>query len=107
MCERRIAGGHRRALSGGPAATVPRAGTRYLRISRGRLGEAELARSRLLPGCRGASVGIDSESGALVVITWWDTREQAQGAAGGEPPDDVGGAAHERPEIYQVVPVAG
>jgi hypothetical protein len=92
---------------GGLAATVLRERARYLRITWGRLGEAELARLGSLPGYRGASVGVDSERGALVVITWWDTREQAQGAGGGLSPSEVGGGAFPLPEIYEVTPAAG
>jgi hypothetical protein len=116
MCVRGKVDGHSRAVIGAPAtvaggaglaATSPRAGARYLRITRGRLGEADLARSRSRPGCRGASAGLDSESGALVVITWWDTREQAQGAGDGPPPGAVRGVPCELPEIYEASPAAG
>ena len=114
MCVRGLVGWKRRAVSGEPAtvaggglaAPVPREGARYLRITRGRPAEAELAHSRSLPGCRGAGAGLDSESGALVVITWWDTREQAQEAGDGLPPTTGDGVAFEPAEVYALAPDA-
>ena len=64
----------------------------YLRVTRGRfdsartgrdlrlVDEATLPALRQLPGFRGVHTGIDSESGALVAVSLWDTREQAQAA---------------------------
>ena len=48
---------------------------------------------------------MDSENGALVVITWWDTCAQAQG--GHLSSGEAGGVAAELPEIYEVIAATG
>jgi hypothetical protein len=118
--DRRAMIGHPATVASGDGAAAPGTseGARYLRVTRRHLYAARagqdwclveegLARSRSLPGCRGAGAGLDSESGALVVITWWDTREQAQGTGAGAPLGASDGVASELPEIYAVPPKPG
>jgi hypothetical protein len=90
----------------------------YLRITRSRMDPAQadqgtrlaqdiLTAAQQLPGLRGFYGGSDRASGQGIVVTLWDTREQAQFSR-----DALGDVVHrlrergvqmEAPEIYEVV----
>jgi hypothetical protein len=86
----------------------------YLRVIRGRYESARDGRDlrlvegaflptlRQVPGFRGVHTGIDSESGELVAVSLWDTREQAQVA--GDDRSSLGAldVELEAAELYEV-----
>ena len=86
----------------------------YLRVTRGRFDsartgrdlrpveEASLPALRQLPGFRGIHTGIDSESGALVAVSLWDTREQAQAAGAVRASLGTQGVELDAAELYEV-----
>ena len=86
----------------------------YMRVTRGRLdptraamyrraaGEQLLPALRGLPGFWGVYGGVDAVTGALCVVTLWETREQAAAPGTLRPMLEALGVGLGLPEVYQV-----
>jgi hypothetical protein len=87
----------------------------YLRVTRGRLGEADpdefvrtvevrtLAVARHAPGLRGFHLGVDRAAGTFCAVSQWDLPGHAGAIEVARPALEALGARFEAPEIFEVV----
>ena len=87
----------------------------YIRVTRGRFNPANyeqiqrMVEEQLLPGIkqrpgfRSYQGGIDREANTLVAVSFWDTREQAEGLASGRGPFEALGVVFDTAETYELI----
>ncbi len=86
----------------------------YMRVTRGQLdpalveeyvrvvGESTLPALQQMVGFRGVNAGADRETGALLVVSLWDTLEQAMAVDVIRPQLEALGVQFAAPELYEV-----
>ncbi len=86
----------------------------YMRVTRGQLdpalveeyvrvvGESTLPALQQMAGFRGVRAGADRETGALLVVSLWDTQEQALAVDVIRPQLEALGVQFAAPELYEV-----